>query len=120
MTLPDAEELATQLDYTPSWTPPTLRIAATYPVPKVGEVDVPVAGHPDNVEIEINLPAAWQNAAGLSVNFAGQSGDQTAADFIAALVSSLFRHAAVAPEVTVEHAPAMAGTTHLNGSEANR
>jgi hypothetical protein len=54
MTAPGVE--LTELEYQPNtYVPAPVRIAATYAVPKVGESTSPVDGHPDNVEIELNV-----------------------------------------------------------------
>lgn len=83
------------------YTAPTLRIAATYAVPQDGEVTSPVEGHPDNIEIELNLDH--------------HPGEELTAGFITEIVASLFRHApaGVTPSVNVE---APAGTYTLPGA----
>lgn len=64
---------------------PVLRIAATYPI-QYGELP----GHPDNVEIELNLPELVD------------AHDVSLSEFVTAIVSSLFRYGAATPAVAVD------------------
>lgn len=73
-----------------AYTPPTLRIAATYPVPQVGEATAPAPGWPDNVEVEFH--ASHPDHADID------------AGFVTAVIQSLFRAPAVPDEVVVTDA----------------
>lgn len=82
----------------PVYTPPTLRIAATYPNRQIGDYAGLPDGHPDNVEVEINLN-----------DRAALTGEHVGAEFITALIGALFRYAAETPEISVTQTFAQGG-----------
>lgn len=80
--------------------PPTIRIAATYPMRTIGDVESLPDGHPDNVEIEINAPSLHDSKLDV-----GQ--------FVTQVVASLFRYAAIPPAVEAHAAGHHYGITPL-------
>lgn len=81
----------------PAYQPPTLRIAATYSAPDSG---LP-AGHPDNVEIELNLPSL------------DDAEDLHLSEFVTAIVSSLFRYGTEPPSIGVDRSKPWSPNTLL-------